>query len=119
MHLNCVRCSCGVASELHGGTGNDRLNGDGGNDTLWGDTGADTFEFDTRYVVKAVNGLNFAITPGGDVIKDFRPWEGDRLDLNGQAYTVADHSAGYLITTAHGLILLEGIHSFTSDWVVL
>jgi Ca2+-binding RTX toxin-like protein len=107
------------ADELHGGSGNDRLNGDGGNDTLWGDTGADTFEFDTRYVVKAVNGSSFAITPGGDVIKDFRPWEGDRLDLNGQAYTVADNSAGYLIITAYGLILLEGIHSFTSDWVVL
>jgi hypothetical protein len=46
-----------------------------------GGSGAEKFESEKRYVVKAVNGSNFAITFGGDVIKEFRPWEGDRLDL--------------------------------------
>ena len=71
------------SDELHGGTGKDILNGDGGNDTLWGDGGADRFKFDAPYTVKDAAGANMHITSGNDVIKDFHPSEGDRLDLSG------------------------------------
>src|SRR5215217_8667161 len=66
--------------EVHGGAGNDTLNGDGGDDTLWGDSGADTFKSDAPYVVKDAAGADLLIRPGSDVVKDFNPGEGDRLD---------------------------------------
>lgn len=106
------------ADELHGGSGNDVLNGDGGNDKLWGDGGADRFEFDAPYTVKDAAGANMLIASGRDVVKDFHPWEGDRLDLNGQTYKVADSTAGIVITLASGTVTLEGIHSFSSGWIV-
>ena len=52
---------------LYGGIGNDYLSGGRGDDTLAGGEGADTFRF---------------VAGGGhDTITDFRPLEGDRLDL--------------------------------------
>jgi hypothetical protein len=53
---------------IFGGAGNDFLVGGSGNDTLWGGNGADTFAWQ----------LN---NTGQDVIKDFKPSEGDCIDL--------------------------------------
>ncbi|WP_275630489.1 Ig-like domain-containing protein [Pseudomonas sp. 273] len=53
---------------LDGGTGNDLLIGGKGNDTLTGGTGADTF-------------LWRAGDTGNDTITDFKPGDGDRIDL--------------------------------------
>ena len=115
--------------ELHGGSGNDTLNGDGADDLLWGDDGADIFQFDAPYTVR-VYGSNGAeedywITPGNDVIKDFHPEvEGDRLDLNGQNYTVvSDPGVDIIIALGpkeapHGTVTLEGVHSFDQGWVI-
>jgi len=112
------------ADELHGGAGNDVVNGDGGNDQLWGDGGADIFQFDPRYTVLDVYGKSFVVISGADIIKDFHPWEGDRLDLN-QKFTAADSANGYLLTLwdstgtqKDGLILLEGLHAFSTTWVI-
>jgi serralysin len=110
------------ADYLHGGSGNDILNGDGGNDLLWGDSGADTFQFDRAYVVKDASGADFWITAGSDVVKDFNPLEGDRLDLS-QPYTIADSSSGTIITllgpagAVEGQVLLQEIHGFNTEWV--
>jgi Ca2+-binding RTX toxin-like protein len=114
--------------ELHGGSGNDTLNGDGADDLLWGDDGADIFQFNAPYTVR-VYGSNGAeedywITPGNDVIKDFDPEvEGDRLDLNGQNYTVSDPGVGIVIALGpkeapHGTVTLEGVHVFDAGWVI-
>jgi Ca2+-binding RTX toxin-like protein len=111
------------SDEVHGGPGNDVLNGDGGKDTLWGDGGADRFKFDAPYTVKDAAGANMTITSDDDVIVDFRPGEGDRLDLAGQAYSVRDTSNGILITLGPavaptGHITLSQIHSFDKAWVI-
>jgi Ca2+-binding RTX toxin-like protein len=109
--------------ELRGGSGKDTLNGDGGNDELWGDRGADTFEFDRPYVVKDARNNDLRITPGDDVIRDFNPAEGDRLDFNGQVYVLTYTSVGYLITlrdagVTTGHVTLWGIYSFNDAWVL-
>ncbi|WP_313741681.1 immunoglobulin-like domain-containing protein, partial [Pseudomonas sp.] len=54
---------------LFGGSGNDVLVGGKGDDILSGGSGADTFVWKSGDV-------------GNDVIKDFKPSEGDRLDLS-------------------------------------
>jgi len=53
---------------LYGGLGNDTLNGGKGNDTLTGGAGADTF-------------IWRAGDTGNDTITDFKPGDGDRIDL--------------------------------------
>ncbi|MEG7360272.1 retention module-containing protein [Pseudomonas citronellolis] len=53
---------------LYGGLGNDTLNGGKGNDTLTGGAGADTF-------------IWRAGDTGNDTITDFKPTDGDRIDL--------------------------------------
>lgn len=62
---------------LFGGQGNDRLEGEGGDDTLTGGLGLDTLEGgdggDTFVFLRAGD--------GADLVQDFRPGEGDRLDL--------------------------------------
>jgi len=111
------------ADYLHGGSGNDILNGDGGNDTLWGDSGADIFQFDKSYVVKDFLGADFLITAGSDVVADFTPAEGDRLDLS-QPYTSADSTSGMVIAlldptnAVEGQFLLQGVHTFDPTWVI-
>jgi VCBS repeat-containing protein len=54
---------------LEGGGGNDKLDGGAGDDTLEGNAGADTFVFGVE-------------TASADVITDFNPGEGDKLDLS-------------------------------------
>ena len=53
---------------LYGGLGNDTLNGGKGNDTLTGGAGADTF-------------IWRAGDTGKDTVTDFKPTDGDRIDL--------------------------------------
>lgn len=61
------RLSGGAGGDsLQGGAGNDWLDGGSGNDRLMGDAGADTFVF----------------ARGQDRIMDFKPREGDRLQLD-------------------------------------
>jgi len=112
------------SDEIHGGTGNDVLNGDGGNDKLWGDGGADRFKFDAPYTVKDAAGADMRITSGDDVIMDFHPTEGDRLDFGGQTYSVRDTSSGIVIalgpaTAPTGHVTLSQIHTFDANWVVV
>jgi Ca2+-binding RTX toxin-like protein len=60
---------------LVGGAGNDLLQGDRGADALFGGTGADKFRF-LRVQDSGVNPLL------RDTVQDFRPGEGDRIDLS-------------------------------------
>ncbi|MDR0280838.1 MAG: type I secretion C-terminal target domain-containing protein, partial [Paucimonas sp.] len=81
---------------LLGGDGNDLLFGGKGNDTMTGGAGADTF------IWKAGD-------TGNDIIKDFKPTEGDRLDLSdllqGEKASTIDN---YLkITTVNGESTLQ------------
>lgn len=82
---------------LFGGAGNDSLDGGLGDDILSGGRGADTFIF----------GRN----EGKDVVRDFDAAEGDRIDLEGQAYTVSANSEGFamLEVSGGGLVTLNGI----------
>lgn len=82
---------------IYGGQGNDVISGDLGNDILSGDLGADRFLF----------GLN----SGADVILGFNQGDGDRIDLQGQAYsfgTPVDGSA-VLNLSGGGILQLNGI----------
>ncbi|MFQ6576587.1 immunoglobulin-like domain-containing protein, partial [Pseudomonas sp. UM16] len=81
---------------LLGGDGTDTLLGGAGNDILTGGKGADTFVWKTG-------------DTGKDVIKDFKPAEGDRLDLSdllqGEKASTIDN---YLkITTVNGESTLQ------------
>lgn len=94
--------------ELWGGAGNDTLWGGAGDDTLWGGTGADTFAF--------------IAGSGDDVLVDFNPGEGDRIDLNGQTYTTTTDGAGdlVLLLSGGGQIILSGVSpgSVQDGWFV-
>lgn len=94
---------------IHGGWGNDTLRGGGGddwvngwygNDALYGDAGSDTLdggEGDDYLEPGAGNALLVGgggadvfyvggLVPGDRaVVKDYRPWENDRLVIDGQA----------------------------------
>ncbi|MGV3549306.1 cadherin domain-containing protein [Rhizobium sp.] len=63
-----------TADILRGGRGDDRLIGGGGADKLIGGQGADTFVFGS---------VNHSKPGAYDVIKDFRPGQGDRIDVSG------------------------------------
>ena len=64
-----------AANRLSGQDGNDTLVGGAGADTLTGGPGADSFDFDTL--------LDSPAGASPDVITDFSPAQGDRLDLAG------------------------------------
>jgi Ca2+-binding RTX toxin-like protein len=119
-YLDSLDLSAG-RDELHGGSGNDTLNG--ADDTLWGDAGADIFQFDPTYTVLDMNGGDYTIAPGNDLIKDFNFGEGDRLDFS-QEVTYADSAAGTVITllgpdnAVQGSVTLEGVHTFDWAWVI-
>ncbi|MGU3537989.1 calcium-binding protein [Methylobacterium sp. A54F] len=73
---------------LYGGQGDDVLYGDRGNDVLSGDLGAD------RYV--------FGAQSGTDLILGFSQAQGDRLDLQGQGYTLGTSARGNAVLTLSG-----------------
>ncbi|MBC3468846.1 type I secretion C-terminal target domain-containing protein, partial [Pseudomonas sp. RW10S2] len=81
---------------LLGGTGNDILIGGPGNDILIGGPGADTFVWKAGDI-------------GHDVIKDFNPGEGDRIDLRdllqGESGSTIDNFLK--ITTENGTSTLQ------------
>lgn len=94
---------CGGTGDdlLVGGAGNDILQGDAGADVLLGGTGADLFRF--RRTTDSIQN-----PAGRDVVRDFRPGEGDRIDLSfldgnaGLAGVQGLASASFLGTAAFG-----------------
>ncbi|GJE59120.1 calcium-binding protein [Methylobacterium trifolii] len=73
---------------LYGGQGNDVLSGDLGDDVLSGDLGAD------RYV--------FGLNSGRDLILGFSLVQGDRIDLQGQGYTLSSTGTNNTLLTLSG-----------------
>jgi Ca2+-binding RTX toxin-like protein len=90
------------------GTGNDTLWGNEGNDSMLGGAGAD------RYA--------FAAASGNDQVDGFSFSEGDRLDLQGQTFTLGTSADGdvVLLLAGGGTIELNGITpaSFSPGFVV-
>lgn len=68
---------------INGGRGNDEIHGDKGNDILYGDKGSDwLFGGDGDDVLIGGDGADiFRLSKGKDVILDFCPTEGDRIQL--------------------------------------
>lgn len=82
--------------KLRGGAGTDVLNGGEGRDILVGGGGADTFEFELGY--------------GRDRIKDFRLWQGDKIDLDSLLGDAGDSIEDIVrdhARVAHGGIVLD------------
>ncbi|MEE7479137.1 cellulase family glycosylhydrolase [Methylobacterium hispanicum] len=88
---------------LFGGQGDDVLSGGSGDSTLSGDLGAD------RYV--------FGQPAGTNRILGFNPTEGDRIDLQGQSYTVvvAANGDALLTLSGGGSVRLTGIRPAQVD----
>ena len=112
---------------VHGGDGNDTVYGGQGNDTLYGDAGDDLLSGDLGNDILwgGAGADRFVFRPGGGVdwVMDFKPAEGDRIQLPvGVPYTVTATSDGQVILDlGHGdAIALAGISpgQFSSDWVV-
>ena len=82
---------------LYGGQGNDLLFGHLGNDTLVGGLGADRFSFGPG--------------SGADLILGFDQASGDRIDLQGQTYSLGQDAQGnaLLILSGGGTIDLVGV----------
>jgi hypothetical protein len=91
---------------VYGGLGDDILYGNEGNDLLFGNEGAD------RYV--------FGTNSGADIVGGFSFTEGDRLDLQGQTFTVGTAADGSLLLalSGGGSINLIGVTTFQPGFVV-
>jgi serralysin len=89
-----------------GGGGGDWLSGDLGTDVLAGGGGADVFHF-------------FA-EAGNDRVVDFHPWEGDRVDVLENTWSVAQVGADVVVTVGGGHLTLEGVQlsSLPDGWIV-
>ncbi|MGU3539562.1 M10 family metallopeptidase C-terminal domain-containing protein [Methylobacterium sp. A54F] len=87
------------ADTLYGGQGDDVLSGDLGDDVLSGDLGADRYVFDED--------------SGRDLILGFSQADGDRLDFQGQTYTVGTAADGNALLTLSGggTVELAGIRA--------
>lgn len=92
---------------VRGGDGDDWVAGDRGSDTVSGGAGADVFHF-------------FA-DAGADLVLDFRPWEGDRVDvLAGEAYWVSQAGADVVVAYGSGAQLtLAGVQlsALPEGWI--
>ncbi|MGU3537604.1 ELWxxDGT repeat protein [Methylobacterium sp. A54F] len=98
------------ADTLYGGQGSDTLYGGQGADTLYGDLGDDVLSGDLgadRFV--------FGRNSGRDLILGFSQADGDRLDLQGQTYTVGTAANGdaELLLSGGGTVRLAGIDGST------
>lgn len=84
---------------LYGGQGNDVLYGDLGDDVLSGDLGADTYVFGS--------------SSGRDLVLGFNQADGDRIDLQGQSYTVVTVQDGHarLMLSGGGMVDLSGVQA--------
>ena len=89
-----------------GGAGADFVSGDRGNDTLTGGAGADIFHtFDEA---------------GWDYVTDFRPADGDRVQLLlGATYTLTQIGADLVVNVGEGRMVLLGVQatSLQSGWI--
>jgi hypothetical protein len=101
----CVRRA--GADTLYGGAGADTLSGGADDDVLFGGADGDVFFFTGP--------------SGNDVINGFSFEDGDRLDLDGQGYTLAAQAGGVLVSLEDGgTILLTGLtqDQVQSSWFV-
>ena len=93
---------------LAGAAGDDQLLGELGNDTLTGGSGADVF--------------HFAAGGGQDLVTDFNPGEGDRIQIDGGApYTVSQVGADTVVDLGNGdHISLAGVQksALPAGWIV-
>jgi RTX calcium-binding nonapeptide repeat (4 copies) len=94
------------ANMIFGGFGNDSVLAGSGNDTIWGNEGDDTLAGGSgmdRYV--------FLIGSGTDQINGFDFNDGDRLDLQGQAFATGASADGDVIVqlSGGGTVELNGI----------
>ncbi|HEV2602982.1 MAG TPA: autotransporter-associated beta strand repeat-containing protein [Microvirga sp.] len=112
--------------EVFGGVGNDLAYGGVGADTLYGGGGADTLSggADNDVMYGGADADVFAFyrgNTGDDVINGFSFADGDRLDLDGQSYTLAAQQGGVLVSLEDGgTILLAGLtpDQVQSSWFV-
>ncbi len=96
------------------GAGDDSVSGGAGDDSLIGGAGADTLSggADDDVLFGGADGDVFFFTgpSGNDVINGFSFEDGDRLDLDGQGYTLAAQAGGVLVSLEDGgTILLTGL----------
>jgi Ca2+-binding RTX toxin-like protein len=91
-----------------GGGGNDQIYGDLGDDTLTGGQGADVF--------------HFATGGGHDLVTDFNPAQGDRIQIDdGAPYTVTQVGPDTVIDLGNGdQLTLAGVQKSTlpAGWIV-
>jgi Ca2+-binding RTX toxin-like protein len=111
--------------EVFGAVGDDLQYGGAGADTLYGGAGADTLSggADDDVLFGGADGDVFFFTgpSGNDVINGFSFEDGDRLDLDGQGYTLAAQAGGVLVSLEDGgTILLTGLtqDQVQSSWFV-
>jgi Ca2+-binding RTX toxin-like protein len=93
---------------LYGGLGNDDLYLSGGRDTLYGGPGADDFILQEA---------------GRQLIKDFRPGEGDRIEADDDFRIVGNPNGIAVLADTdldQSIIVVEGFDpgTFSSDWIV-
>ena len=69
------------ADTLYGGDGNDTLIGGAGDDILVGGAGRDDMRGGTGADTYVINSITDSQVPFADVIREFKPDEGDRIDL--------------------------------------
>ena len=100
---------------LFGGQGDDLLSGDLGDDYLSGDLGSDTLVAgpgnDTLVGGAGGDRYVFGAGTGADLVLGFSQGDGDRLDLQGQSYTLSTGSDGsaHLALSGGGQITLAGV----------
>jgi len=83
----------GGGDTLDGGSGTDTLFGGAGNDQLTGGTGeADTFAF-AKVSDGQVLASDVTLVAGGDTISDFNTAEGDRIQINAEAFGITSLTA--------------------------
>lgn len=90
---------------LRGGRGDDMVSGGDGDDHIWGDLGDDVLEGGDGADV-----FYFALNSGHDVILNFNYAQGDRLDFQGQDYSVTEADGAAIVQlSGGGHIALHGI----------
>ena len=106
--LAATRQSLDDGGHIFGGAGNDTLWGSEGNDSMSGGAGADRYMFAAGSGIDQLNGFSFS--------------EGDRLDLQGQTFSLGTSGDGDVLLTLSGggTIELNGIApaSFSPTYVV-
>ena len=105
------------ADTLRGGQDDDVITGGDGADWISGDRGADTVSGGA-----GADGFHFFSGAGDDLVLDFTPQEGDRVQLDqGSVYTLSQSGADTLIDLGHGdHMVLQNFQmsSFSGDWLL-